>query len=75
MNKTIIINISGSIFHIEEDAYESLKVYMSEVKSYFSKSEDAFEIISDIENRIAELFSEIISAEEKQVIVLHDVGE
>ena len=73
MNKTIIINISGSIFHIEEDAYESLKVYMSEVKAYFAKSEDAFEIISDIENRIAELFSEIISAEEKQVIVLHDV--
>lgn len=73
MNKTIIINISGTIFHIEEDAYESLKIYMTEVKSYFTKSEDAFEIISDIENRIAELFSEIINAEEKQVIVMHDV--
>lgn len=73
MNKTIIINISGTIFHIEEDAYEHLKVYMTEVKSYFTKSEDSFEIISDIENRIAELFLEIIRAEEKQVIVLHDV--
>ena len=57
MNKTIIINISGIIFHIEEDAYEKLKAYMTEVKSYFIKSEDSFEIVSDIENRIAELFS------------------
>lgn len=73
MNKTIIINISGSIFHIEEDAYEKLKVYMTEVKSHFQKTEDSFEIISDIENRIAELFTEIIQAEEKQVIVMNDV--
>lgn len=73
MNKTIIINISGIIFHIEEDAYEKLKSYMTEVKQYFIKSEDSFEIISDIENRIAELFNEIIAAEEKQVITLNDV--
>jgi phage shock protein PspC (stress-responsive transcriptional regulator) len=73
MNKTIIINISGIIFHIEEDAYEKLKSYMTEVKSYFIKSEDNFEIVSDIENRIAELFSEIILVEEKQVIVMNDV--
>lgn len=73
MNKTIIINISGSIFHIEEDAYEILKIYMTDVKAYFNKSDDSFEIIADIENRIAELFSEIISVEEKQVIVLNDV--
>lgn len=73
MNKTIIINISGTIFHIEEDAYEKLKVYMTEVKLYFSKSEDSFEIISDIENRIAELFLEIINAESKEVIIIKDV--
>lgn len=73
MNKTIIINISGSIFHIEEEAYENLKVYMTEVKNYFSKSEDSFEIISDIENRIAELFLEIIKAEQKEVIIVKDV--
>src|SRR5687767_8187017 len=73
MNKTIIINISGIIFHIEEDAYERLKEYMTGVKTYFNKSVDSFEIISDIENRIAELFSEIIRAEEKQVIIMQDV--
>lgn len=73
MNKTIIINISGTIFHIEEDAYEKLKTYMAEVKLYFSKSEDSFEIISDIENRIAELFLEINNAESKEVIVAKGV--
>ncbi|MFN5704781.1 MAG: PspC domain-containing protein [bacterium] len=73
MNKTIIINISGTIFHVEEEAYEKLKVYMTDVKNYFSKSEDSFEIISDIESRIAELFLEIIRAEEKEVIISKDV--
>lgn len=73
MNKTIIINISGIIFHIEEDAYDKLKIYMSEVKAYFNKTDDSFEIISDIENRVAELFTEIIKAEQKEVIVSLDV--
>src|SRR2546428_4978181 len=75
MNKTIIINISGIIFHIEEDAYEILKAYISEVKVHFSNSADSFEIITDIENRIAELFTEKLAVENKQVIVLSDVQE
>jgi phage shock protein PspC (stress-responsive transcriptional regulator) len=73
MNKTIIINISGVIFHIEEEAYEKLKLYMTEVKLYFSKSDDSFEIVNDIENRIAELFSDIIRVEEKEGINMLDV--
>ena len=28
MNKTVTINISGIIFHIEEDAYEKLSKYL-----------------------------------------------
>lgn len=73
MNKTIIINISGAIFHIEEDAYEVLKSYMTEVKRHFGLSADSFEIVTDIENRIAELFSEILKRDLKQVITLPDV--
>ncbi|SMO55142.1 PspC domain-containing protein [Solitalea koreensis] len=75
MNKTIIINISGIIFHIEEDAYEILKGYISQVKLHFSTSADSFEIITDIENRIAELFTEKLAVENKQVVVLADVQE
>jgi hypothetical protein len=35
MNKTIIININGMVFHIEEDAYEVLKNYMTDVTRHF----------------------------------------
>jgi phage shock protein PspC (stress-responsive transcriptional regulator) len=73
MNKTIIININGIVFHIEEDAYEILKNYMTDVKRHFLNSADSLEITGDIENRIAEMFSEILTNENKQVIVEQDV--
>jgi phage shock protein PspC (stress-responsive transcriptional regulator) len=73
MNKTIIININGIVFHIEEDAYEILKNYMTDVKRHFSNSADSLEITTDIENRIAEMFSEMLEKENKQVIVEQDV--
>jgi len=75
MNKTIIININGIVFHIEEDAYEVLRSYMIEVKKHFAYSADSTEIVSDIENRIAEMFSERIVAGKKEVIIMSDVEE
>ena len=75
MNKTIIINISGAIFHIEEDAYEILRNYMTDVKKHFGLSPDSFEIVTDIENRIAELFTELLKRDLKQVIVIENVQE
>jgi phage shock protein PspC (stress-responsive transcriptional regulator) len=74
MNKTIIININGIIFHIEEDAYEVLKNYMTDVKRHFANSEDSLEITTDIENRIAEMFNEMLLRENRQVIVTADVN-
>lgn len=73
MNKTIIINISGVIFHIEEDAYQLLKSYMDDIKRHFGGYKDSFEIVSDIESRIAEMLTELLLAENKQVIVAADV--
>lgn len=73
MNKTLTINISGIIFHIEEDAYEKLSRYLSTIKSYFSHTEGGNEIMSDIEARIAELLSEKLNPG-KQVILLVDVN-
>ncbi|PLW91354.1 hypothetical protein [Mucilaginibacter sp.] len=74
MNKTIIININGIVFHIEETAYEILKNYMTEVQRHFMGSADSLEITTDIENRIAEMFNEILLKEGKQVIVEQDVN-
>ncbi|MBC8051560.1 MAG: PspC domain-containing protein [Sphingobacteriaceae bacterium] len=75
MNKTIIININGIVFHIEEDAYEVLKSYMTEVKRHFAYSNDSDEIVTDIENRLAEMFNEKLAEQNKQVIILADVEE
>ncbi len=72
MNKTVTINISGIIFHIEEDAYESLSKYLITIKGYFSKTDGGNEIMSDIESRIAELLQQKISAS-KQVVLMMDV--
>jgi phage shock protein PspC (stress-responsive transcriptional regulator) len=72
MNKTVTINISGIIFHIEEDAYESLSKYLITIKGYFSKTDGGNEIMSDIESRIAELLQQKINAS-KQVVLMMDV--
>lgn len=72
MNKTVTINISGIIFHIEEDAYDSLSKYLATIKGYFSKTDGGNEIMSDIEARIAELLQGKINAV-KQVVLMADV--
>ena len=73
MKKTIIINIGNTIIHIEEDAYEILTAYLNEIKQHFAKNADDFEIVTDIENRIAEMFAEILEAGKRQVIEITDV--
>lgn len=73
MKKTIIINIGNSIIHIEEDAYEVLTAYLNEIKQHFAKNADDFEIVTDIENRIAEMLTEILAAAPKQVVEMADV--
>lgn len=73
MNKTVIININGTIFHIEEDAYEILKKYMTAIKLHFSSFEDSMEIITDIEHRIAEMFTEELALLQKEVITSIEV--
>src|SRR5690606_11092703 len=63
------------VFHIEEDAYEILRSYMIEVKRHFGNSEDSREILEDIENSIAEMFSERIQTCLKEVINREDVDQ
>jgi len=74
MKKTLSINVSGIIFHIEEDGYETLRKYLDSINRYFSSYEDSSEIIADIENRIAEIFLSKLN-EGKQVITAEDVSQ
>ncbi|RZK67252.1 MAG: PspC domain-containing protein, partial [Pedobacter sp.] len=59
---------------IEESAYELLKVYLNEVKQHFVNHADDLEIVTDIENRIAELLTEQLEEQKKQVVSSVDVN-
>lgn len=69
MKKTLTINISGSIFHIDEDAFEKLQDYLRKINSHYGAGEEGREIISDIESRIAEIFQEKLSSKDQVVNV------
>jgi len=74
MNKTVNINLAGIFFHIDEDGYAKLQRYLEAIKRSFTNSQGRSEIISDIEARIAELFTERMKTE-KQVISIKEVEE
>ena len=57
MKKTYNINISGYAFVIDEDAYEMLDAYLSTLGKVCEKAGQR-ETASDIEQRIAEIFTE-----------------
>jgi len=69
MKRTYTINISGSIFHIEEDAYEVLKKYLINLKKHFGEDDEGREILSDIEARIAEIFTEKMPDSQNVIII------
>ena len=74
MNKTININLSGIIFHLDEDAYNLFKSYLTEVKNALESQEGREEIILDIEARIAELFAVRLEQSRHEVITIDDVN-
>lgn len=74
MKKTVSVNIKGTNFLIEEDAYELLQDYIDRLTIVLKKEEGSLEIIEDIELRIAEICSSKLS-ENKSVIELSDIEE
>ena len=55
MKKNISINLFGTLYAIDEDAYTLLERYLSSMKSYFARQQGGEEIADDIEHRVAEL--------------------
>ncbi len=74
MNKTININLGGTFFHIDEDAFGKLTRYLEAIKRSFKDPQGQDEIIRDIETRIAELFSEKLNSP-TQVVTLKELDE
>ena len=61
MKKNITVNIFGTLYHIDEDAYELLLKYNENMRRYYAGREGGDEISDDVEHRVAELMSELQS--------------
>lgn len=72
MKKALQITIAGSLFTIEEDAYQKLDIYLQSIKNHFSSPEKK-EIVDDIEARISERLSEKI-LETRNIVTLEVVN-
>ena len=57
MKETVNVSIASQVFTLDQDAYNLLSDYLSDVKSRLSGGEDD-ETYTDIEARIAEIFRE-----------------
>ncbi len=71
MKKTLTINLSGSVFHIDDDAYEKLHAYLIKITGHFGNDADAKEIVEDIEARIAEIFAEKVKNGDEVINITH----
>lgn len=74
MKKTMTVNISGIVFHIDEDAYDKLSAYLEKIRRHFANDQGCDEIISGIESRISEVFQEK-TQNQRQVVTIEDVKE
>ena len=74
MKTTVTINLGGLIFHIDDDAYEMLHSYLIAIERQFINESDQKEILSDIESRLAELFTELLG-EKKDIISREDISK
>lgn len=77
MNKTITVNLNGSIFTLDDDAYQVLKNYFAELEAHFANEDGKQEIIDDIEARIAEHLKQkiLISQQAISLFIINEVIE
>ncbi|MDD2797408.1 MAG: PspC domain-containing protein [Bacteroidales bacterium] len=74
MKKTLTINLANTVYNIDEDAYQMLQDYFERLRVHFRTEKDADEIMTDIEARFSELFTERLRYG-MQVISLKEVQE
>lgn len=72
MKKTLTVNLGGTVYNIDEDAYLLLDNYLNNLRYHFRKNPEGEEIVRDMETRIAELFDEYIR-EGGQVVTVENV--
>jgi phage shock protein PspC (stress-responsive transcriptional regulator) len=72
MKKTLSVNLGGTVYHIDEDAYQDLMDYLQDVKRHLGDEASSEEILNDIEQRISELFGQWMQGR-RDVISVSDV--
>lgn len=73
MKKVINITLGSIVFAIEQEAYDTLSLYLEGVKQNLSASDDAQEVVADIESALAEKFIER-KRDEKHAVTSDDVA-
>ena len=71
MNRVIQANLAGLSFTFDDGAYARLDDYLARLDGYFDGSPGRAEIMSDIEARLAELFTQHTRG--RQIVTLDDV--
>jgi len=71
MKKTLTVNLGGTVFHIDEDAYQLLDKYLSNLRIHFRKEEGSDEIMNDFEIRISELLNERVRLGYEVITIEH----
>ena len=71
MNRVIQVNLAGLPFTFDDAAYARLDDYLARLNGYFQGSPGQAEIMSDIEARLAELFTQHTRG--RQIVTLADV--
>lgn len=75
MKQTVTINLAGIVYHIDDDAYETLNTYLKSIESHLEESDSKDEIMQDIEARIAELFSQHLKFGHIEVVNINLVND
>lgn len=72
MKKSFPVNINGRIYYFDEDAYNRLNNYYTNLRRTFT-TPDGEEIVTDIENRVSEIIADEHSTGDYSVVTLSDI--
>src|SRR5271155_3341476 len=74
MNTVIIVNLNGIAFHLEEPGFQTLRAYLDRAQSQLTANPDKAEIMSDLEQAIADKCSHYLNAH-KNVLTAAEIDD
>lgn len=74
MHKVIMINLNGNAYQVEESGYDSLSAYLDSAEAQLKDNPDSAEIISDLEQAIAERCRNFLGPQ-KSVVTSSEVDQ